>query len=93
MIDADALMNRRLQSRIMGHDESQSKCFNFHYGYACAVSDVGKVIKTEPTVEAIPVAWIKAQNNSTKYYKTVQGQAVELILDLWQEAKEANGDA
>lgn len=41
------------------------------------------------TIDAIPVEWLKAQNTSTEYYKTLQGQAVELVLELWQKEQEA----
>lgn len=50
---------------------------------------VEDMIENAPTVDAIPVEWLKAQNNSTKYFKTVQGQAAELILELWQKEQEA----
>ena len=40
-------------------------------------------------VEAIPVEWLKAQNSSTEYFKTIRGQAVEKILELWQKEQEA----
>jgi hypothetical protein len=43
-------------------------------------------------VEAIPVEWLKAQNDSTEYFKTVQWQAVELILELWEKEQEAQDD-
>ena len=46
-------------------------------------------IDAAPTIDAIPVEWLKAQNDSTEYFKTVQGQAVELILELWQKEQEA----
>jgi len=46
-------------------------------------------IDNAPTINAIPVEWLKAQNTSTEYYKTVQGQAVELVLELWQKEQEA----
>lgn len=48
-----------------------------------------KLIEEAPEVEAITVEWLKAQNTSTEYYKTVQGQAVELVLELWQKEQEA----
>lgn len=46
-------------------------------------------LKNQPTIPAIPIEWLEAQNNSTEYFKTVQGQAVELILELWQKEQEA----
>lgn len=47
-----------------------------------------KLIVDAPEIEAIPVEWLKAQNTSTEYYKTVQEQAVELVLELWQKEQE-----
>lgn len=50
---------------------------------------IPRMIDNAPTIDAIPVEWLEAQNNSTEYYKTIQGQAVELILELWQKEQEA----
>lgn len=76
LIDADALIHtHESEVAIIGKDWT--------------VGDLAAAIETAPTIDAIPVEWLKAQNNSTEYYKTVQGQAVELVLELWQKGQEA----
>ena len=59
MIDADALMKRHLPNCIGLHDEKASKLYNFFLGYECAVSGIREVVQTEPTIDAIPVEWMR----------------------------------
>lgn len=86
-IDADAL-----KEQIESHVVSMSVCMSMdeHYGKVTMREECLQDIADAPTIDAIPVAWLKAQNNSTEYFKTIQGQAVELILELWQKEQEAN---
>lgn len=69
--------------------DAQSECKknggNFRYG---VLNQVRGNLAEQPTIDAIPVKWLKAQNTSTKYYKTVQGQAVELVLELWHKEQD-----
>ena len=86
LIDADAL-----KEEIEFHPTSVSVCMTAAEakGQTYFKNRCLEDIANAPTIDAIPVEWLKAQNNSTEYFKTVQGQAVELILELWQKEQEA----
>ena len=75
LVDADAL-NKTLQERVGSPTDDR-------------LYEVNLCIIDAPTIDAIPVEWLKEQNNSTKYYKTLQGQAVERVLELWEKEQEA----
>lgn len=62
---------------------------SYDEGFEAGIEHVLEAMCDAPTIDAIPMEWLKAQNNSTEYFKTVQGQAVELILELWQKEQEA----
>lgn len=68
---------------------AQGQLGDYARGYDDGVQYMAEKIDHAPTIDAIPVEWLKAQNNSTEYYKTIQGQAVELILKLWKNEQEA----
>ena len=50
LIDADVLMKEHIPDRGEP-DEAESKSWNFYYGYACALSAVGDVIRNMPPYE------------------------------------------
>ena len=56
---------------------------------AAITEEIMRYVKHMPAIPAIQIEWLEAQNNSTEYFKTVQGQAVELIHELWQKEQEA----
>ena len=50
LIDADALMKEHIPNRGEP-EESESKSWNFYYGFACALHAVGDVIREMPPYE------------------------------------------
>jgi len=89
MIDVDPVLLEIKECKVM----QQSENSDYRTGYISAMSTVEGIIADRiiagVEIDAIPVEWLKAQNTSTEYYKTVQGQAVELVLELWQKEQEA----
>lgn len=89
MIDVDPVLLEIKECKVM----QQSENSDYRTGYISALSTVEGIIADRiiagAEIDAIPVEWLKAQNTSTEYYKTVQGQAVELVLELWQKEQEA----
>lgn len=83
LIDADALDNML--------SEAQAECKrnggNFRFG---VLSNIRENIKEQPTIDAIPVEWLKAKMReceSEKYNKP--WQCYEFILRIWQKEQEA----
>lgn len=57
LIDADMLKHRQLPDKGEP-DESESKLWNYFYGYANAIKAVCDMVDAEPTIDAILLEWL-----------------------------------
>ena len=80
LVDADALPSALFQKHV--HDEEELEPMLYF-------EDAVKVIENAPTIDAIPVEWLKARK--TKYYEDwgLVPVSVEEALTMWQKEQEA----
>lgn len=90
LIDADALYNGAMKDEYFDyveHDNHGRESF----AYSCAMQRLAEA----PTVDAIPVEWLKQQRerNDPESVKDINGAFVSICIDgvlvLWQKEQEA----
>lgn len=83
LIDADAL-----KEAIESHVTSMSVCLSMdeHYGKVTMREDCLTDIDNAPTIDAIPVEWLKAMADKPA---ATCGNPYQYVLDAWQEEQEA----
>ena len=82
LIDADMLKHRQLPDKGEP-DESESKRWNYFYGYVNAIKAVCDMVDAEITIDAIPMEWMIEQRD-----KEPRGTHIwwmyQAIIGKWQ---------
>ena len=82
-------MKRHLPNCIGLHDEKASKLYNFFLGYECAVSGIREVVQTEPTIDAIPVEWMREKMRGyVSALRSTETAALVRVMQMWQQEQE-----
>lgn len=86
LIDADALPNELFKKHV--HDDEELEPMLYF-------EDAVKVVEDAPTIDAIPMEWLKQQRecNDPESVKDINGAFVSICIDgvlaLWQKEQEA----
>lgn len=88
LIDADALLRSHC-SALDGKYESCEECLKPPYG-CCCLEIKGEGIHNAPTIDAIPVEWLRDKMRGyASSLKSTETAALVMVMQMWQKEQEA----